>query len=282
MQPTRKPTAGAASLAQGKFVRRGFARRFRVALATAALALAGVAVHTAPAQAASTCNSGGSYDMGKYWITNNLWGAGSGSGWQCIWTNSQSGNNISWGTNYSWSGASNSVKSYDAAILGWHWGWRRSGTGLPVQLSANRSVNTGFSYNVRHSGGAMNVAYDLWLHPMSNPGSNNNPSDEVMIWTYKAGGAGPAGTLQATVTVAGANWDLYRGRIGGSTGWNVYSFVRKSNTNSAAFNARDFLNHLVGRGWMSSSKYLTSVQAGTEIFTGSGQVDVTNFYANVG
>jgi hypothetical protein len=103
-----------------------------------------------------------------------------------------------------------------------------------------------------------------------------------MIWTYRAGGAGPAGTLQATVNVAGTSWDLYRGRIGGTTGWNVYSFVRKSNTNSVTLDARDFLNHLVGRGWMSSSKYLTSVQAGTEIFTGNGQLDVTNFYANVG
>ncbi|MEU5259798.1 hypothetical protein [Amycolatopsis sp. NPDC021455] len=264
-----------------QFVRKSFARRCRVGLATAALALVGVTVPATPAQAASACNNGGLYDMGKYWITNNLWGAGSGSGRQCIWTTSQSGNTISWGTSYSWSGSGSSVKSYDAAILGWHWGWRRSGTGLPVQLSANRSVSTGYSYNVRHSGGAMNVSYDMWLHPMANPGSGTTPSDEVMIWTYRAGGAGPAGTRQATVTVAGTNWDLYRGRIGGSTGWNVYSFVRTSNTTSATFDIRDFLNHLVGRGWMSSSKYLTSVQAGTEIFTGTGQLDVTNFYANV-
>lgn len=283
MQSTGKLIADAASLMQGKFVRRSFARRFRVALSTVALALVGVTVQTMPAQAAGACNNGGSYDMGKYWIANNLWGAGSGSGWQCIWKNSQSGDNISWGTNYSWSGSGYSVKSYDAAVLGWQWGWRHTGTGLPVQLSANRNINTGYSYNVRHSGGAMDVSYDMWLHPMSNPGSSTAPSDEVMIWTYRAGGAGPAGTRQATVNLAGTSWDLYRGRItSGSSSWNIYSFVRTSNTNSSAFNIRDFLNNLVGRGWMSSSKYLTSVQAGTEIFTGSGQLDVTNYYTNVG
>ncbi|HCT75695.1 MAG TPA: glycosyl hydrolase, partial [Micromonosporaceae bacterium] len=72
-------------------------------------------------------------------------------------------------------------------------------------------------------------------------------------------------------------WDLYRGNIG----WNVYSFVRTSNTTSATMNLRDFLNHLVSRGWMSNTKYLTSVQSGTEIFTGTGQVDTNSYYANV-
>ncbi|WP_239311423.1 GH12 family glycosyl hydrolase domain-containing protein [Plantactinospora mayteni] len=53
--------------------------------------------------------------------------------------------------------------------------------------------------------------------------------------------------------------------------WNVYSYVRTSNITSATLNLRDFTNDVVSRGWMSSSKYLTSVQAGPEIFTGNGR-----------
>lgn len=243
----------------------------------AAALVASTLVPAAPAQAAGTCNDFGTITQGKYWINNNVWGQDSGSGWQCIWDSYTSGNTIGWGTSYGWSGQSNSVKSYASSVLGWHWGWKVSNTGLPVRLSANRSVNTGWNFNVRHSGGAMNVAYDLWLHTISNPSYNNNPSDEVMIWLYRAGGAGPVGTRQATVNIAGTNWDLYRGNIG----WNVYSFVRTSNTTSATLNMRDFLNHLVSRGWMSNTKYLTSVQSGTEIFTGTGQVDTNSYYANV-
>jgi hypothetical protein len=44
---------------------------------------------------------------------------------------------------------------------------------------------------------------------------------------------------------------------------------------------RDFLNHLVSRGWVSNSKYLTSVEAGTEVFIGNGRVDTNSYYCNV-
>jgi hypothetical protein len=129
----------------------------------------------------------------------------------------------------------------------------------------------------------MNVAYDLWLHTQSNPDWSHNPTDEIMIWPYKIGGAGPAGTRQATVNIGGGTWDLYRGWIdaGNGVGWNVFSFVRTSNTNSVNFDLRDFTSNLVNRGWLSNSKYLTSVQAGTEVFTGKGQLDTNSYWVDV-
>ncbi|WP_187414755.1 GH12 family glycosyl hydrolase domain-containing protein [Nonomuraea sp. PA05] len=222
------------------------------------------------------CNAFDSVTMGKYWVNNNLWGQDSGTGTQCVWAGSTSGSTISWGTSWNWSGQSNQVKSYASSVLGWHWGWKLSNTGLPTQVSANRNVSTTWNYNVSTTG-TMNVAYDLWLHTISNPTWENNPTDEVMIWTYRTGGAGPVGTRQATVTLGGTNWDLYRGNIG----WEVYSFVRTGNTSSVNLNLRDFLNHLVSRGWLASSKYLTSVQAGTEVFIGQGRLDTTAYSVNV-
>ncbi len=232
-------------------------------------------VPAAPAQAANTCEAFGSITLGKYWVNNNLWGQDSGSGSQCAW-DTKSGASIGWGTSWTWSGQSNSVKSYTSSVLGWHWGWKTSGHELPVRLNAGRDLYTDVSYQVSGSG-TMNVAYDLWLHDISNPGSSDNPTDEVMIWTYRSGGAGPLGTLQGTVTIAGTSWDLYRGNIG----WNVFSFVRQSNTTSATLHAQDFLNNLISRGWMSNTKYLSSIQHGTEVFTGSGQLDVTNYTADI-
>lgn len=260
-----------------------FIRRLAVGAAVAiSTALASTLVGALPAQAASTCSSGGTIAMGKYYVTNNLWGAGSGSGWQCSWDNWQSGDTIGWGTTWDWSGQSNSVKSYSSVVLGWHWGWQRPGTELPVRVGDNRSVPTTWSYSVSGSG-TMNVAYDLWLHTQSNPDWSNNPSDEIMIWPYRSGGAGPAGTYQTTVNLGGGTWDLYRGWIdaGNGVGWNVFSFVRTSNTSSVNFNLRDFTNNLVGRGWLSSNKYLTSVQAGTEVFIGNGRVDTHNYWVDV-
>lgn len=131
--------------------------------------------------------------------------------------------------------------------------------------------------------GTMNVAYDLWLHPMSNPGSSNNPTDEIMIWPYRSGGAGPAGTYQTTVNIGGASWDLYRGWIdaGNGVGWNVFSFIRTSNTTSVNRNLRDFTGDMIWRGWLSGGKYLSSVQAGTEVFIGSGRVDTNSYWVDV-
>jgi hypothetical protein len=257
--------------------RRGRTIRRVLALATSLLvASTALLAPSTPANAATTCTAFGSVTQGKYWINNNLWGQSSGSGWQCIWDSYTSGNTIGWGTNWNWTGQQNSVKSYASSVLGWHWGWQNSNTGLAVQLSANRSVNTSWQFNVNQTG-TLNVAYDLWAHTISNPTWQNNPSDEIMVWLYRAGGAGPLGTLQGTVNIAGTNWDLYRGNIG----WNVFSFVRQQNTTNSTLNLRDFLNNLVSRGWMSSSKYLTSVEAGTEIFHGSGQLNTTSYFANV-
>jgi xyloglucan-specific endo-beta-1,4-glucanase len=91
----------------------------------------------------------------------------------------------------------------------------------PTSLSANHNVNTGWNFQVtQYSVTAQNVSYDMWFHTIANPTSGDRPTEEVMIWPYRSGGAGPAGTLQATVTIAGATWQIYRGTV--ST-WSVFS-----------------------------------------------------------
>jgi xyloglucan-specific endo-beta-1,4-glucanase len=95
-----------------------------------------------------------------------------------------------------------------------------------------------------------------------------------MVWLYRSGGALPAGTKQTTVDLAGGSWDLYRGVV--ST-WNVYSFMRTSNVNSASLDVMQFARDIVSRGWMANTKYLSSIEAGTEIFVGTGQVDTTSY-----
>ncbi len=219
-----------------------------------------------------------SLDMGsKYWINNNTWGANSNgsNGWESIWVNSGS----SWGSNWDWrNGPTGGIKSFPSCVLGWHWGWKKTGTGLPARIWDNKNVNTAYSFSLSGSN-TMNVAYDCWFHTQSNPDWSNQPSDEMMIWLYKTSGVGPIGSSQGSVNLAGANWTLYKGVV---NGWNVYSFVRDSNTSSATLNLRDFINHIVyARGWMSNSKYLTSVQAGAEVTYGNGQINVNNYYCNI-
>lgn len=242
-------------------------------------AAAASAAPAAPAAAAAqTCEAFGTIPMGKYYVNNNLWGQDSGQGRQCAWDTHRSGDTIGWGTEWEWSGVSHEVKSFTSAVLGWHWGWRSGDTELPVRLSDGRPVRTSWNYTVSSAPGTMNVAYDLWLHDKVAEDWEDQPTDEVMIWTYRSGGAGPLGQKTGTVNVGGATWDLYQGDIG----WKVHSFVRTANTTSVRLDLNDFLRVLQQRGSVGSAKYLSSVQAGTEVFTGRGRLDTSAYSVDVG
>lgn len=246
-------------------------RRAIVRLASLSLLLIAAAAAVAATCSTAYCT----LDLNsRIYIFNNTWGSSSSpSGWwQTITTNSST----SWRTDFYWpSGSQNyNVKAYPSAVLGWHWGWKKTGTGLPVQISAGKNINTSFSFSASFGGGTGNVAYDLWIHNVSNPDWSVNPTDEVMIWVWRTGGAGPLGSKIASgVSINGATWDVYQGNIG----WNVFSFVRTSNTTSGSYNLKNFLNWLVSKGKLSSSKYLTSVEFGSEIFWGSGYVNFSNY-----
>lgn len=245
------------------------------------LILASTLMSADVSQAASTCDHEGKIWVNKYFLHNNKWGQNESgaSGWNCLWNNNNA-SPVSWGTSFSWTGNQNSVKAYPSCVLGWHWGTWSNNSGLPTRIWDNKNVNTGWNFSVTGNN-RLNVSYDLWFHTMSNPTWQNNPSDEIMVWLYKVGNVSPAGSYQHDVSIAGTNWELWKGTV---NTWNVYSFVRKSNTTSATMNLRDFIHYIVySKNWMSNAKYLTSVQAGPEVFTtvGEGKVDTSSYYCNV-
>lgn len=255
-----------------------FTRLFTVGICIVVAAIVAL-MQTGPAHAAQVCNNGDSITMGKYWLNSNLWGASSGTGSQCLSDTSLNGDTIAWSTNWNWSGSPNSVKSYDSSVLGWHWGWKLANTGLPIQLSTNTNVNTSWSFNLNQTtAGGQDVAYDIWLSTDPNLG-NANPTDEIMVWLDHTGSIQPVGSQQTTTTIDGASWNLWEG---GASGWTVHSFVRTATTTSASLNLTDFFNYLINSRGLSRSKYLLSVEAGTEVFTGAGTLNTTAYSVTIG
>jgi len=252
------------------------------AAATVALGAGVVALHRPETQTAvtaastSSCAPYAAITAGKYWINNNTWGSNAGKGSQCIARTRFSGGTLGWTTTYNWTGQYNAVKSYASVVLGWHWGLKRSGTGLPTKLQAGKNIKTGWTFTPAKSG-TFNVSYDLWLHTTASPTYNSTPTDEVMVWLYRSGGAGPLGTKVATVTIANTKWYLYEG----TTSWKVYSFVRAANTTKATLNLKAFLTYLRTHRGLSGTKYLSGVEAGTEVFTGAGKLTTTSYSAGV-
>lgn len=223
--------------------------------------------------------NGDSLTLGKYWLNSNLWGADTGSGSQCLWETSWENATIAWGTSWDWSGPADTVKSYNCAVLGWHWGWKLSDTGLPLQLCERRDIQTSWNFHLLETvPGGLNVSYDLWLS--SDPHLDNaNADHEIMIWLYQSGDIRPIGAKQATVTLGGSAWELWEGSLP-QCGWPVHSFVRTINTTSQALNLTEFFDYLNTRG-LSNSQYLISVEAGVEVFTGAGRLDTTAYTVGI-
>jgi len=222
------------------------------------------------------CENGAFLIQGKYYLFNNLWGANTGAGSQCIWKGLSNQLDITWGTSWNWTGQHDTIKSYASVVWGWHWGWIVSDTGLPVQLISLHSLRTAWSFDLTCARlGGINVTYDIWLS--SNPDSGGkNPTGEVMIWLYHTGDIRPIGSRQTSLTIEDIEWDLWKGPHPVSA-WPVYSFIRRINTKTQNLDLINFFQYLASAG-LSDSDYLLSVQAGAEVFTGEGRLDTT-FYS---
>ena len=188
---------------------------------------------------------------------------------------------ISWKTDYDWSGANNTVKAYPCAVLGWQStkGWQVSSqTMLPKTISSISSAKCSWTYTVT-GGASQDVAFDIWVHSTTCSQSaitaDTAASDEVMIWLYSNGGVQPAGSKsQSGLSISGATWDLWEGNV---SSWKVHSYVRTSNSNSVTdLDVLAFLNKS-GLG----SKCLSSIEAGTEVFQGSGTVNTSSYTCSV-
>jgi hypothetical protein len=103
----------------------------------------------------------------------------------------------------------------------------------------------------------------------SNPG-NRAARYELMVWLNWTGtkpiaqsydASGNAIPFARNVNIGGRTYNVYRRG-------DVFSFLVTSKTNGINFNVKPLADYCVARGWMSSSVYLISIQAGWEIIKG--------------
>ncbi|MFC4465793.1 hypothetical protein ACFPH6_14900 [Streptomyces xiangluensis] len=99
-----------------------------------------------------------------------------------------------------------------------------------------------------------------------------------MVWLNRQGGTGPLGSKVGRVGLGGAIWDIYEGDIG----WKVHSFVRVADTSKATLNLDDFTQALVRRKLLSNDKYVSGIEAGTEVFRGTGRLGTKAFSVDIG
>lgn len=215
-----------------------------------------------------------------YLLNNNVWGREkSPHGWQTIEAIDVDPK-LSWTMRYDWPAGldPHSVKAYPSVVTGWQWGlWSTDGR-LPLAITQLGRVESGGTVSLDKPG-VQNLAYDLWFHAFAPVRGEDKPSDELMVWMGRHGGAGPLGTLREKVRIDGTTWSLYVGDIG----WKVFSFVRETSTTSWRVDLKAFIDHLVRAGLMPETRQLSSVQFGTEVFSSPGEarLHVSDYFVDI-
>ncbi|MGW4944721.1 GH12 family glycosyl hydrolase domain-containing protein [Actinoplanes sp. NPDC004185] len=249
-------------------------RRVIRAVTAAALLAAGAITTFVVADPASAdtqiCEQYGSTTIGgRYVVMNNRWGT---SAQQCINVTSTGFAITSQQGVGSTSGA---PVSYPAIFVGCHYTNCSPGTNLPMQVSSISSATSSISYNYV-SGATYDAAYDIWLDPT--PKRDGVNAMEIMIWFNRQGSIQPIGSVVGTTTIGGRTWQVWQGSNGSN---NVISYVAPSAISSWNFSVLDFINDVKNRGAITSSWYLTSIQAGFEPWIGGTGLAVTNFSAAI-
>ncbi|TGO14886.1 hypothetical protein BTUL_0047g00480 [Botrytis tulipae] len=234
------------------------------------LVLATVAVAsptpTLEERATTMCGQWDTVAIGTYTVFQNLWNITGFAGSQCSTVTSDTSNSLVWSTNWSWAGGPTQVKSYANVGL----------TMAAKQVSAISTIPSTWDWTYTGSNIVADVSYDLF----SSTKGTGNADYEIMIWLSALGGAGPisstGSTPIATPTIAGVSWKLFSG-LNGST--RVYSFVASSTVNKFSGDLKTFLTYLTSSQGYPASQFLTTIQAGTEPFTGSNAVFKTTAYS---
>jgi hypothetical protein len=208
---------------------------------------------------------------GRYIVQNNVWGSDIP---QCIAVGGSGFAITSGRHNKPTNGA---PAAYPSIYTGCHYGNCSANSGLPAVRTSLSAVDTSVQFTT--AAGQWNASYDLWFDPTAKTDSQNNGA-EIMVWVNHQGAPQPVGSRQATVTIAGAAWDVWFGRINDNGGWNVISYVRQQTATSFSGNLLAFADDAAARGHLQRSWYLTSVQFGFEPWEGGPGLAVNSFSAS--
>ncbi len=251
-------------------MRRALRALAAVSLAAAA-AVTGFSVAGPAAADTQICDQYGSTTIGnRYVVMNNRWGT---SAQQCI-NVTDTGFTIT--SQQGVGSTSGAPVSYPAIYAGCHYSRCSPGTTMPIRVSDITRATSSIEYSFAASGATYNASYDIWLDP--SPKRDGVNQQEIMIWFNRQGSIQPIGSRVGSATIGGRQWEVWQGSNGANA---VVSYVAPAPITSWTFSVLDFIRDVQNRGAITSSWYLTSIQAGFEPWIGGAGLGVTRFSADV-
>ena len=194
-------------------------------------------------------------NVGSYYLYDNQWNCGAGSGNDCGPESSygctDGDGTVSWVTTSNQPRGNTAVLTYPAM---------QDNFNSPL-LSSFKSITSSFVETSPGNIGDYEVAYDCWF--------NDNNANEFMIWvdTYKQV---PAGSKVATgVSLGGHTYDIYWAPGSGTDG--TVSFDSTTNFKSGTIDLLQLFTYATQHGWLPKDSTVGQLSFGQEVCSTDGQ-----------
>ncbi|MBN2730586.1 MAG: hypothetical protein JXR53_15285 [Bacteroidales bacterium] len=214
----------------------------------------------------------------SYYLQNNVWGfyaASYDSGFtQCIFYDTIHPSNFGW--KWELEGTSK-FPSYPRVSYGWNpWFDESTTSKLPMKINSLYSVTSSFDKEYSFNG-KYNTSFDIWLTSSDKP-HEDNISAEIMIWLDSNTPPDTELTIESVV-INNETYSFYK-----NTDWYSFPlliFVNKDTTWSEQVNIHSFIEYLVRNDHISSDDYLSAIEFGNEIWSGTGTMQIKNYKIDI-
>ncbi len=223
------------------------------------------------------CTPDGSFKVSEYIVANNCRGKGSITNFSQSVNVKFNAKGMDLGFNWQWpSNINNNVKAYPEIIFGWKpWSNLSTTELIPIRVSASDTICVSYDNIETNFNGVGNTSLDIYITSSQTP-SVSLITKEIMIWVKNYGQI-PRGSQIASVNIDGVEYDLYIENMN----WTCLTFVNQYNTNITNVNIHKFLEYLILAHYITNSEFLSSIEFGNEIVSGTGSTTIKNFQIQI-
>jgi hypothetical protein len=223
---------------------------------------------------------------GRYRVLNNVWNknAATGPRVQRVFLESLDGSE-GFGWQWNWTNRSHMVVAYPEVVYGDKPWDEPSGVVSPFPVRAGGARITADFHAAVRTTGVCNMAFSLWC-VSALPQKIANISHEIMIWTMN-NGMSPAGKKQSGAVINGRKFDVYLKKShtddsgGSSHAWTYIAFAPEQPILDGPLVVSDFTDYLIQHGILDSRCFITSIELGNEIVSGSGCTELQGYSISV-
>lgn len=171
-----------------------------------------------------------------------------------------------------WGYVDNTPHSYPSIAFG-HQPWRSYSTTktLPALVGDIGNIQASYKMMVQAEG-SYNASFEMWFTTGKKP-QPKQVETEIMVWVND-NQLKPFGAFVEEVKLGGKSYEIWLGKV---QWWRYVVFRAKEPALAGSIELMPIVEEAVRRGWVKPTHYLTSVELGTEIVSGTGKAVLEQF-----